>query len=92
MSGLLFSTEFLFASVSLHRFPSPHVAEDRRIVARQRELLDHLTRHGCDTSSVEQTLNVFVRSLKIFGEHLQEIMFRAKRSSSTIRAERISKQ
>jgi hypothetical protein len=43
-----------------------HVAQDRIIVARQRERIGRLKALGCDTLNHEQSLSVFIGTLKIF--------------------------
>ena len=45
-----------------------HVAEERRIVARQRELITRLRAAGASTSGAEETLKVFESELAIFEE------------------------
>lgn len=48
-----------------------HVGQGRRIVARQRRLIETLAGNGCDTSNAERTFDLFVTTLRIFEEHLR---------------------
>jgi hypothetical protein len=50
-------------------FAARHVAEGRRIVARQRERIARLKAAGASTLDAEQTLKVFETSLVLFEEH-----------------------
>jgi hypothetical protein len=50
-----------------------HVVEGRRIVERQRGLLDRLIAQGHDTSDAQSTLDLFTRTLRIFEDHLREL-------------------
>jgi hypothetical protein len=50
-----------------------HVAEGRRIVARQRERIARLRALGCSTLDHEQTLRIFESTLEIFLDHEQTI-------------------
>lgn len=54
-----------------------HVAEARRIVARQEERVARLAAAGCSTLDAEQTLDVFASTLRILKDH--ERMLRAER-------------
>ena len=46
------------------------VDRGRRIVARQRRLIETLASSGCDTSDAERTLDLFVTTLRSFEEQL----------------------
>jgi len=50
-----------------------HVAEGRRIVERQWLLVDRLTAEGHDASAGQCTLDLFIRTLAYFEEHLREL-------------------
>jgi hypothetical protein len=56
-----------------------HVAEGRRIVARQREIIARLAAQGSCTGDYERTLDIFVSSLRIFEEHERELRAAVKR-------------
>ena len=47
------------------------VDRGRRIVARQRRLIETLAGSGCDTSDAERTLDLLVTTLRSFEEHLR---------------------
>ena len=46
-----------------------HVADGRRIVAKQREHIGRLRELGCSTLDAEDTLEVFLSTLEIFDGH-----------------------
>jgi hypothetical protein len=50
-----------------------HVAQGRRVVARQRQLVERLALNGCDTTDAEQILDLFVRTLAIFEDDLTRL-------------------
>jgi hypothetical protein len=50
-----------------------HVVQGRRIVARQRQLVEWLALNGRDTTSAEQILDSFVRTLAIFEDDLTRL-------------------
>lgn len=50
-----------------------HVVPGHRIVSRQRQIADHLIAQGHDASDVQYTLDLFIRTLAIFEEHLREL-------------------
>lgn len=50
-----------------------HVIEGRRIVARQRALIERLRAAGHDSSHSEQLLEEFERTLAIFESDLREL-------------------
>jgi hypothetical protein len=50
-----------------------HVVKGRRIVDRQRRLVDRLIAQGHDTSDAQSTLDLFTRTLRIFEDHLREL-------------------
>ena len=54
-----------------------HVATGRRIVARQRHLLEMLSIKGCDTTEATRTLDLFVRTLAIFEDDLKKLESRS---------------
>jgi hypothetical protein len=50
-----------------------HVARGQIIVARQRERIERLKALGCDTLNHEQSLSVFIGTLKVFIDHERTI-------------------
>jgi hypothetical protein len=50
-----------------------HVAEERRIVGRQRELIARLRAAGASTSGAEETLKAFEANLAIFEERERDL-------------------
>ena len=50
-----------------------HVAEERRIVGRQRELIARLRAAGASTSGAEETLKAFQANLAIFEERERDL-------------------
>jgi hypothetical protein len=50
-----------------------HVVQGRRIVAHQRQLVEWLALNGRDTTSAEQILDSFVRTLAIFEDDLTRL-------------------
>jgi len=50
-----------------------HVIDGRKIVERQRALVDRLRKGGHNTQDAARTLDMFERSLAIFEEHLSII-------------------
>jgi hypothetical protein len=53
---------------------SRHVAEARRIVARQRARIVRLIAAGCDTADAERTLRIFSSTLEIFEQHERKLL------------------
>jgi hypothetical protein len=51
-----------------------HVVDRRRIVARQRERVEMLARHGHDTTESKRMLDLFARTLDIFEDDLRRIL------------------
>jgi hypothetical protein len=51
-----------------------HVTQGRRIVARQRELITEIRDRGADSTSAEDLLSAFERSLAIFEDDLAAII------------------
>jgi phosphoenolpyruvate carboxylase len=56
-----------------------HVANGKRIVARQRALVTRLKACGSSTLVAEQTLRTFLRSLAIFEDDLRQLQIRGGR-------------
>jgi hypothetical protein len=50
-----------------------HVAEERRIVGRQRELIARLRAAGASTSGAEEVLKAFEANLAIFEERERDL-------------------
>ena len=50
-----------------------NVAEARRIVERQRQLIDALRASGRDAEDAERTLNAFLQSLTTLEGHLRSL-------------------
>jgi hypothetical protein len=50
-----------------------HVVQGRRIVARQRQLVEWLALNGRETTKAEQILDSFVRTLAIFEDDLTRL-------------------
>jgi len=50
-----------------------HVVQGRRLVARQRQVVERLALNGCDTTNAEQILDLFVRTLAIFEDDLTRL-------------------
>jgi len=48
-----------------------HVLEGRRIVARQKALIERMRASGLDISDAESLLNSFIRSLAVFEDDLR---------------------
>jgi hypothetical protein len=54
-----------------------HVATGRRIIARQKLLIETLRAHGRSTDHSETMLDAFTRSQRIFEEHLEFLLKKA---------------
>ncbi len=50
-----------------------HVVQGRRLVARQRRLVERLALNGRDTTNAEQILDLFVRTLALFEDDLNRL-------------------
>lgn len=51
-----------------------HVVQGRRLVARQRHLVERLALNGCNTTNAKQLLDLFVRTLNIFEDDLRRLL------------------
>jgi hypothetical protein len=51
-----------------------HVIDGRRLVARQRELVEMLARNGRDTTEAKRLLDLFARTLDVFEDDLKRIL------------------
>jgi hypothetical protein len=51
-----------------------HVVQGRRLVARQRHLVERLSLNGCNTRNAEQLLDLFVGTLNIFEDDLRRLL------------------
>jgi hypothetical protein len=60
-----------------------HVANGKRIVARQRALVTRLKACGSSTLVAEQTLRTFLRSLAIFEDDLRQLQISGGRAAAT---------
>jgi hypothetical protein len=60
-----------------------HVANGKRIVARQRALVTRLRACGSSTLVAEQTLRTFLRSLAIFEDDLRQLQISGGRAAAT---------
>ena len=50
------------------------VANGRRVVARQRERVEMLSREGLDTTESKRTLDLFAHTLDIFEGNLERLL------------------
>lgn len=50
-----------------------HIVQGHRIVNRQRQIVDQLIAQGHDASGAQYTLDLFIRTLAIFEEHLRKL-------------------
>jgi hypothetical protein len=59
-----------------------HVARGKQIIAKHRALIVKLSAAGCSTLDAEQTLDVFMRTLRIFENHERQIREQLHRRAS----------